>query len=107
MKKPKPWPTKKKKKIANGGTENVYDPFLALKEAAAFIRVSIRTLSRYEHDGLITARRLPDGRRRYRRSDLLKLLSEEWIPRPDKILLAANARAAIRRSRRSIEEGSV
>jgi hypothetical protein len=59
------------------------DPFLAPTEAGLFVRLSAKTLQRYSLRGLIPSYRLPNGERRYRKSDLVKLLSPE-PSRPDR-----------------------
>jgi excisionase family DNA binding protein len=56
-------------------TQNLDDQqLLTTAEAAKFIRVSIRTLYRYEEQGRIRPERLPSGVRRWRRVDLEALL---------------------------------
>lgn len=47
---------------------------MPIGQAAMFIGVSTRTLERYEARGQIVPYRLPNGRRRFRRSDLETLL---------------------------------
>ncbi len=52
------------------------DDLLTSHEAAAFIGVSVRSLTRWEEDGHITALRTPGGHRRYRRRDVEALLGK-------------------------------
>jgi hypothetical protein len=56
------------------------DSFLAPTEAGLFVRLSAKTLQRYSLRGLIPSYRLPNGERRYRKSDLVKLLQPEPPP---------------------------
>ena len=49
-------------------------PNLTPREAAKVLGVSIRTLYRWEDDGLINPRRTPGGHRRYRLADIEALL---------------------------------
>lgn len=49
--------------------------YLTYQEAAALLRVSVRTISRYVTDGRITPATLPTGRPRLRRADVEALLS--------------------------------
>ena len=44
-------------------------------EAAEFLRLSVRSLARYEELGKLTALRLPGGHRRYRRVDVESLIA--------------------------------
>ena len=50
------------------------EPLLTPAEAAAILKVSVRTLDRYQADGYIQPHRTPTGRRRFRRSDVEALL---------------------------------
>lgn len=50
------------------------DPLLSTSEAAALLDVSDETLRRWTKDGLIRHVRMPSGRHRYRRADVLELL---------------------------------
>ena len=45
-------------------------------EACRLLGVSMRTLDRFVSDGLLAARYLPNGHRRFRRSDVLALLDD-------------------------------
>jgi excisionase family DNA binding protein len=51
-------------------------PLLTLTEAAAYLKLSPRTLRRYVKDGKATARRLPGGDLRFRVEDLDALLTD-------------------------------
>lgn len=52
--------------------------YLTRAEAALLLRVSLATLDRYRARGVLTTRRLPGGRTvRFRRADVLALLTEE------------------------------
>ena len=44
------------------------------QQAADYLGVSIRTLYRWEDDGLVSPRRTPGGHRRYSRDDIDALL---------------------------------
>ena len=50
---------------------------LIATEAAELLRVTVKTLERWEKAGRLDAIRLPGGHRRYRRSDLEALLSDD------------------------------
>lgn len=50
--------------------------WLTAGEVAAFLSLSVRTLNRMEHRGELLPRRLPSGRRRYRRADVEALLTK-------------------------------
>lgn len=52
------------------------DYLLTASEACARLGITDRTLWRYEAKGLINAKRLPSGHRRFRPSDVQQLLSE-------------------------------
>ena len=49
---------------------------LTKREAADFLRVSLKTLERWEHDGKLVPIRLSPGAVRYRRSDIERLIEE-------------------------------
>lgn len=49
--------------------------YLTPAEAAARLRISPRTLWRYQSDGRITPVTLPSGHRRFRRADIEALLA--------------------------------
>jgi hypothetical protein len=75
------------------------DQFLSGAQAAALLSTHPRTLERWERTDppLLPCFRLPNGLRRYRRSDVLKLLSPtRWEPRS-----RLQARAAMMRERRA------
>ena len=75
------------------------DAFLNGVQAAALLSTTTRTLIRWEQSDppLLVSYRLPTGARRYRRSDVLKLLSiTRWEPKPH-----LQARAAMMRERRA------
>jgi hypothetical protein len=75
------------------------DQFLSGAQAAAFLSTNTRTLARWEQTDppRLVSYRLPNGLRRYRRSDVLKLLSPtRWEPRPE-----LQARAVMMRERRA------
>jgi excisionase family DNA binding protein len=55
-------------------TEQDLTDLLTPAEASAVLRVSPRTLSRYETDGKIQCLRTPGGHRRFRRHDVEALL---------------------------------
>ena len=52
------------------------DTLITSHEAAQLIGVTIKSLHRWEEDGLISPARTPGGHRRYRRSDVLALIKE-------------------------------
>ena len=49
--------------------------YLKPREAAEILRVSFRTLQRWEAEGKVRGARLPNGHRRYLRSDIEQLLA--------------------------------
>jgi excisionase family DNA binding protein len=49
---------------------------ITAKEAAALIGVDPSTLARWTKDGKLTAFKLPNGRKRYRKDDVAGMLSE-------------------------------
>jgi excisionase family DNA binding protein len=49
-------------------------------EAAAMFRVDRRTLARWAKEGKITSIRTPGGHRRFRESEVLRLLGREAAP---------------------------
>ncbi len=51
--------------LADDAAEPADNTLLKAREAAAFLRVSINTLGRMEHLGLIVPYRTPGGHRRY------------------------------------------
>jgi excisionase family DNA binding protein len=53
------------------------DDFLPVGASAALVGVSADTLKRWEGDGRIKSVRTPTGHRRYRRSDVLALLTDD------------------------------
>jgi len=53
------------------------EPLLRSAEAAKLCSVTPRTLRNWANSGLVTAQRTPTGERRYRRDDLLCLVTEE------------------------------
>jgi excisionase family DNA binding protein len=53
------------------------DEWMNIGEAAALVGVSPTTLRRYEREGFIESRRTPTNQRRFRRSDVQKLLPAE------------------------------
>ncbi|RMI09395.1 helix-turn-helix domain-containing protein [Cellulomonas triticagri] len=55
--------------------------WLTKGEAAAVLRVSLRTLDRYSTNGSLRPSRTPGGHPRYRRRDIEALLE----PRPDRV----------------------
>lgn len=50
------------------------DPLLSTGEAAKILDVSDETLRRWTKEGLVRHVRMPSGRMRYRRSDVLAVL---------------------------------
>lgn len=50
------------------------DPLITSHEAAELIGCSIKSMHRWEDEGLITPARTPGGHRRYRRSEVLALI---------------------------------
>ena len=56
-------------------TEAAPGDYLTLEEAANLLKISPRTLLRYEEQGLIASGRLPGGGRRYREPDVRALIS--------------------------------
>lgn len=59
------------------------DELLATSAAAEILGVHAQTLRRYEREGLISARRLPSGQRRYRMGDLVALRDAGAVPVAD------------------------
>jgi excisionase family DNA binding protein len=58
-------------------------PLMTIREAATLLNVHISTLRRWEKAGLITAVRLgPGTHRRYRRHQILGLVSGQAAPEP-------------------------
>lgn len=55
---------------------NPDDALITSHEAALLIGVTIKSLHRWEEEGLISPARTPGGHRRYRRDDVLALLQE-------------------------------
>lgn len=51
------------------------EPLLSTSEAAALLNVSDETLRRWTKEGLIRHVRMPSGRPRYRRADVLAILT--------------------------------
>lgn len=49
--------------------------YMTPAEACALLRISERTLWRYQEDGHISAVRLPSGHRRFRREDVERLVA--------------------------------
>ncbi len=56
-------------------TSTAQGDYLTLQEAADLIKISTRTMLRYEEQGLIESSRLPGGGRRYIAADVRALLS--------------------------------
>jgi len=50
------------------------DPLITSQEAADLIGCVVKSLHRWEAEGLITPNRTPGGHRRYRRSEVLALI---------------------------------
>jgi excisionase family DNA binding protein len=50
--------------------DKVMDEWLTSKEAAAYLKVTRRTIYRLMHDGQLPYHTMPKGRRRIRREDL-------------------------------------
>jgi len=46
------------------------DEYVSPKEAAALLGISVRTLNHWEARGWVSAHRLPNGHRRFSRTDL-------------------------------------
>ena len=59
--------------------ENIHpgQALLTAKEAAAYLRISLSTLNRMEHKGVIVSLRTPGGHRRYTLAMLNACLSQE------------------------------
>ena len=59
--------------------ENPHQPLalLTAKEAAAYLRISISTLNRMEHNGVVTSLRTPGGHRRYT-LEMLNACLAQW-----------------------------
>jgi len=55
----------------------ILSELLSIGEAALILGVSRDTLRRWEKAKLISSQRLPNGHRRYRRDDVLALLTTE------------------------------
>ncbi len=53
----------------------VVNDLLTTAEAAEVLRVSVATLSKYAREGTVAAITLPGGQRRFRRADVLDLLT--------------------------------
>ena len=53
---------------------DTHTPHMTPQQAADYLGVSIRTLYRWEDDGLVSPRRTPGGHRRYSRDDIDALL---------------------------------
>lgn len=53
------------------------DGYLSPNEAAELISVTIKSLHRWEDEGLIHSLRTPGGHRRYSRADVLALIAEK------------------------------
>lgn len=53
---------------------NPDDALITSHEAAHLIGVTIKSLHRWEEEGLISPARTPGGHRRYRRSEVLALI---------------------------------
>ncbi|MBD7949379.1 BldC family transcriptional regulator [Oerskovia rustica] len=51
-------------------------PFLTPGEVAAIFRVDARTVARWADSGLLTSIRTPGGQRRYPRTEIIRLASE-------------------------------
>jgi excisionase family DNA binding protein len=52
---------------------------LTSNEAAELLRVTVKTLERWEKAGKLIPNRLPGGHKRYRRSDLDDLLNDKAL----------------------------
>ncbi|QBQ71252.1 DNA binding protein [Mycobacterium phage Daegal] len=53
------------------------DTFIRPAEAAKLVGVNVRTLARWEDSGRLTAHRTAGGKRRYRRSDIIALITAQ------------------------------
>lgn len=53
------------------------DELLTPAQASALIGVSVQTLRRYDREGRLPAARTPGNQRRFRRSDVLGLVSTD------------------------------
>lgn len=62
---------------AMASSHNYDDEFIPIGEASLASGFSISTLRRWEKQGRITVYRTPAGHRRYRRSDIESLLTNE------------------------------
>lgn len=60
--------------MTNRQADDVNTSHLTPQQAAEYLGVSIRTLYRWEDDGLINPRRTPGGHRRYPLADIEALL---------------------------------
>lgn len=52
-------------------------PLLSVSQAAELIGVSVSTLQRWDRSGVLPALRTPTNQRRYRRSDVLSVVTEQ------------------------------
>ncbi|AMS03118.1 excisionase and transcriptional regulator [Gordonia phage Obliviate] len=58
-------------------TKHAADDRLSVGEAAGLIGISVDTLKRWERAGRISSTRTPTGHRRFRRSDVEALLTDQ------------------------------
>lgn len=56
-------------------SDDAPDAYMTPAEVCALLRISERTLWRYQDDGHITAVRLPSGHRRFRVADVERLVA--------------------------------
>lgn len=56
------------------------DDLLKAREASAILGIGLRTFERYVKDGHITTYRLPNGHRRWRRTDVRALAVAQVMP---------------------------
>ena len=52
------------------------DDILTPREVTRLLGISARTLDNYVEEGRVTCRRLPSGHRRFRRGDVMALLTQ-------------------------------
>lgn len=58
---------------------------LTPREAAAVLRVTTKTLARYDISGMLHAQKTLGGRRRYRRAELQAFLDVPGDPQPEAV----------------------
>lgn len=65
----------------------MYDRLITIEEASTLIRVSKSTLRRWESENKIASIRTEGGHRRYRLSDIQKLIGAESIDNKDRVVI--------------------